>query len=69
VTEPVLRLAGDLAEQFRHRSPAEAAAAVAQHIRLFWDPRMRRALLSALDGEPPFDPLIRDTAELLRSQG
>jgi formate dehydrogenase subunit delta len=30
----------------------EALAGVADHIRRFWEPRMRRALLSALD-EPP----------------
>lgn len=41
---PVLRLAGDIAAQFRHLPDDEAVAAIARHIKLFWDPRMRRDL-------------------------
>jgi formate dehydrogenase subunit delta len=41
----------------------EALAGVADHIRRFWEPRMRRALLAALD-EPDaaasMAPLVRD---------
>lgn len=29
----------------------EALAGIAEHIRKFWEPRMRRTLLSALDGD------------------
>jgi len=38
------RLGNDIARQFAHLPPPEAAEAVARHIETFWDPRMRRAL-------------------------
>ena len=50
-TPPVVRLANDIAAQFRHLPPDEAAAEVANHIRRFWDPRMRLALLDLADHE------------------
>ncbi|KVX56345.1 formate dehydrogenase subunit delta [Burkholderia stagnalis] len=43
----------------------EALSGIADHIRRFWEPRMRRALLAALD-EPAgdaaqrADPIVRD---------
>jgi formate dehydrogenase subunit delta len=45
----VVRLANDIAAQFRHLPPDEAAADVANHIRRFWDPRMRAELLALAD--------------------
>jgi formate dehydrogenase subunit delta len=64
--EPVLRLAGEIAMQFEHRPVAEAAAVMAEHIRQFWDPRMRRALLAAVDAGAVRDPAVLATAELIR---
>jgi formate dehydrogenase subunit delta len=46
--QPVVRLANDIAAQFHHQPVPIAANAVAEHIRSFWDPRMRAQLL-ALD--------------------
>ncbi len=43
---PVIRLANEIAAQFHHQPVPTAAAAVAGHIRQFWDPRMRAALLA-----------------------
>jgi len=39
-----LRLATDIANQFRHLPGDVAAEKVAAHIRLFWDPRMQAQL-------------------------
>ena len=63
--EPVVRLAGDIVEQFRHRPPDEAAHAAADHIRLFWDPRMRAALQAASNRTGEVDPDIRRVVALL----
>lgn len=63
---PTIRLAGDIARQFRHRPAEEAAAAVAGHIRQFWDPRMRRALLAEVDAGAETDPLVVAAVERLR---
>jgi formate dehydrogenase subunit delta len=42
-------------------------AGVAEHVRSFWDPRMRAQLLAAVDaGEDGLDPLAVEAAESLR---
>ena len=49
----------------RHTDPAEG---VADHLRLFWEPRMRRAILARLDaGGEGLDPVARAAVELLRA--
>lgn len=56
---PVVRLANDIARQFAHLPGDEAAAAVANHIRMFWDPRMRAELAQQIDGDASqLDPLV-----------
>lgn len=41
---------------------AEAVGEVAQHLRKFWEPRMRRQLLAHVDEHPATDlsPLVRE---------
>jgi formate dehydrogenase subunit delta len=63
---PEIRLAGDIAVQFHHRPADEAATAIAVHIRQFWDPRMRRALLGEIDAGAESDPLVLAAAAQLR---
>ncbi|WP_320778319.1 formate dehydrogenase subunit delta [Streptomyces sp. CRN 30] len=61
-----VRLANEIAAQFRHRDPAAAAEEIAAHIRAFWDPRMRALLVADAEaGRPGLDPLIRAVAALL----
>jgi formate dehydrogenase subunit delta len=69
VTQPPhVRLANDIAVQFAHRPPEEAAAAVAAHLRAFWEPRMTAALLAhAADGGAELDLVALRAAELLRA--
>ncbi|HEY0700309.1 MAG TPA: formate dehydrogenase subunit delta [Micromonospora sp.] len=57
-TPPHVRLANDISRQFQHRPREEAVAAVADHIRKFWAPRMRAALLVHIQqGADGLDPL------------
>ncbi|MFC4950660.1 formate dehydrogenase subunit delta [Pseudonocardia sp. GCM10023141] len=62
-------MAGDVALHFRHRPPEQAARAVAEHLRSFWDPRMRRTLLAAVDAGTDVDPLVVRATALLRETG
>jgi formate dehydrogenase subunit delta len=63
---PMVRLANEIAVQFHHRPPDDAAEAIAAHIRTFWDPRMRSELLRRVDTEPgALDPLALAAARLL----
>lgn len=63
---PEARLGNDIARQFGHLSPGEAAAAIAAHIDRFWDPRMRAALHSLVAAEDDsLDPLLVAAEALL----
>ena len=63
---PVVRLGNDVARAFRHLPPDDAARAIATHLGKFWDPRMRRALVSLVDqGHPDLDPLLAKAAGLI----
>jgi formate dehydrogenase subunit delta len=64
---PHVRLANEIARQFAHRPPADAATAIANHIRAVWDPRMKKALLEAVDaGNDELSPIAVLAAEQLR---
>ncbi|WP_036490479.1 MULTISPECIES: formate dehydrogenase subunit delta [Nocardioides] len=59
ITAPALRLAGDILAQFRHLPDDQAVDTVANHIRMFWDPRMRAQLLElATSAGADCDPLV-----------
>jgi len=63
---PQVRLANDIAVQFHHLPDAEAAAAVANHMRMFWDPTMRTDLFTHAKTEPAaLDPLVLAAVKLL----
>ncbi|MEQ4299871.1 formate dehydrogenase subunit delta [Plantactinospora sp. B6F1] len=67
-TSAQVRLANEIAVHFRHQPPGEAAAAIAAHIRAFWDPRMRADLLRRAETEPDaLDPLALAAARSLDS--
>ena len=64
---PYVRLANEIARQFAHRAPADAAADIATHMKAVWDPRMKAALIAHLDaGGEDLDPVAALAAEQLR---
>ncbi|GLW12930.1 hypothetical protein Misp01_80580 [Microtetraspora sp. NBRC 13810] len=63
---PHIRLANEIAVQFRHRDPDIAAKEIAVHIQAFWDPRMRTKLvIDAADPASGLDPVAVAAAALL----
>lgn len=65
VRPDLVRMANQIAANFRHHPEAQAASEVANHIRMFWPALMRRELLEEIDnGE--FDPLVVAAASQLR---
>jgi formate dehydrogenase subunit delta len=49
----------------------EALAGIADHVRRFWEPRMRRAILATLDdaaASEPMLPIVREALTQARSQ-
>ena len=64
VRADLVRMANQIAANFRHHPQAQAAAEVADHIRMFWPPLMRRELLDNVHNGG-FDPLVVLAADLL----
>ena len=65
---PQVRLANSIAVQFHQRPADEAASAVANHIRMFWDPRMRTELLTRVEtNAADLDPLVLEAVKILRA--
>jgi formate dehydrogenase subunit delta len=63
---PELRLATEIAAQFKHLPMEEGAAAVAGHVRRFWDPRMRDRLINEVaHADENCDPLVVATVRAL----
>ena len=64
---PQIRLANDIAVQFHHLPAGEAAKAIANHMRMFWDPRMRADLVTRADSSTAdLDPLVVEAVRILR---
>ncbi|MGW4461385.1 formate dehydrogenase subunit delta [Micromonospora sp. NPDC004704] len=66
---PSVRLANEIAAHFHHVPPEVAAKEIAEHIRLFWDPRMRAELDRRVGSEPDeLDRLALAAARLLAAR-
>ncbi|MCK2239818.1 MULTISPECIES: formate dehydrogenase subunit delta [unclassified Crossiella] len=64
---PQVRLINEIALQFEGQPVSRAATAIAEHIRSFWDPRMRADLnRQLLDNPGALSPLALSAAKLLR---
>lgn len=62
----IVYMANHIARAFKSKGEAEAVAATAEHIRNFWDPRMRRQLAAHLAaGGAGLDAIARRAAERL----
>lgn len=65
--DKLARMANQIGQFFAHQPHAAAVAATEDHLRKFWDPRMRAAIIAHLDSpESRLDPLVREAVERLR---
>lgn len=59
-----IRMGNDIARALHHLPADAAAEAVATHLKKFWEPRMRRALVERVRaGDPRVDELLALAAE------
>jgi formate dehydrogenase subunit delta len=70
-TENLIRMAnriGDFFEVYPDRD--EARRSIADHLRKFWEPRMRRDLYAQLDrdGAPELKPIVSETIKQHRAE-
>ncbi len=65
--EKLVHMANQIARAFAVEGEAKAVAATANHLKLFWDPRMRREILVHLDdGGEGLDGVARAALGLLK---
>ena len=63
----MIRMANQIASFFNGSGPEAAVKDAADHINRFWDPHMRRELVTHLDrGGEGLDPTILEAATLIR---
>jgi formate dehydrogenase subunit delta len=65
--EKLAYMANQIGRFFTAQKHDGAVASIEDHIRKFWDPRMRKALLEHLD-TLTLDPPVRQAAERLRDR-
>ena len=65
--EKLTMMANQIGAFFKAQGEAAAPAAIADHLKRFWDPGMRAAIVAHLDqGGAGLDPLVQQAVALLR---
>ena len=65
-TEKLVRMANQIGLFFRAQGASQAVAGVEDHLRKFWDPRMRRQIVEHLKaGGQGLEPEVRAAVERL----
>jgi formate dehydrogenase subunit delta len=63
----LIYMANQIGKFFSSQGHDSAVPGIAEHIRKFWDPRMRSAILAHLDkGGEGLDPSVRDAIATLK---
>ena len=65
--DKLIYMANQIGKFFASQGPERAVAGTADHIKKFWDPRMRAAIFAHVEaGGGGLDPCARRAVELLR---
>jgi formate dehydrogenase subunit delta len=65
--DKLVYMANQIGKFFQNQGHDKAVPGIAEHIRKFWDPRMRRMIFAHLDaGGAGLDPFVRDAIEGLK---
>jgi formate dehydrogenase subunit delta len=65
--DKLVRMANQIGRFFIAQPGETATQDIAGHLRKFWDPQMRSAIIAHLDmGGAGLDPLVRDAVEKLK---
>jgi len=63
----LIYMANQIGKFFASQGADKAVPGIAEHIRKFWDPRMKSAILAHLDrGGEGLDPSVRDAIATLK---
>jgi formate dehydrogenase subunit delta len=65
--EKLAYMANQIGKFFAHEPHEKAVASITDHLKLFWDPRMRRTIVADYDTvKTKLDPLVQEAVENLR---
>ena len=65
--DKLVDMANQIGKFFQNQGRDKAVPGVAEHIKKFWDPRMRNAIFAHLDaGGAGIDPFVREAIERLK---
>jgi formate dehydrogenase subunit delta len=65
--DKLVYMANQIGTFFVSQGPDKAVPGIAEHIRKFWDPRMRSAIFAHLDnGGAGLDPVVREAISRLK---
>jgi formate dehydrogenase subunit delta len=65
--EKLAYMANQIGKFFAHEPHEKAVASITDHLKLFWDPRMRRTIVAGYDAvKTKLDPLVQEAVENLR---
>lgn len=66
-TDKLVYMANQIGQFFASQGPAAVVSGTAEHIKKFWDPRMRAQIFAHLkDGGAGLDPAVRAALETLQ---
>jgi len=66
--DKLVYMANQIGKFFVSQGADKAPAAIANHLRRFWDPRMRSTIIAHLEaGGAGLDPAVRDAVDKLRA--
>ena len=66
-TDKLVYMANQIGKFFASQGADQAPAAISEHLRKFWDPRMRAGIIAHLEaGGAGLEPLVRQAVERLR---
>ncbi len=66
----LIHMANQIGTFFRSQGAEHAVPGIAEHLKKFWDPRMRAAILAHLDaGGAGLQPDVRAAVEALKESG
>ena len=68
--EKLVYMANQIGRFFANQGEAKAVAGIEEHLRKFWEPRMRAQILAHLEtGGAGLDPFVRDAVARLKPPG
>jgi formate dehydrogenase subunit delta len=67
--DKLVMMANQIGKFFASQGANAAVPGIAEHIKKFWEPRMRNAIFAHLDaGGEGVDPLVKEALETLRKK-